>query len=134
MVDAVRSNKDAKDPTAQAALIKDIESYSYYLSALVEKKKLLSVFGGDSVRGITAQQRIENTSSRVGLKLPPQSFKSADGEALKLRPGGEHFNNLTPTRFLSLISPSLSLSPSLPLSLSPSLAPPSPSRSFVLLL
>ena len=33
----------------------------------MDKKRLLSSFGGDSVRGISAKQRIENTSGRVGL-------------------------------------------------------------------
>ena len=51
---------------ARTCAAQDLESYSYYLSALVEKKRLLSSFGGDSVRGISAKQRIENTSSRVG--------------------------------------------------------------------
>ena len=76
------------------ACVQDLGSYSYYLSALVDKKRLLSSFGGDSVRGITAKERIENTSHRVGLRLPQGSFKTAEaGEAMTpragLRPGGE---------------------------------------------
>ena len=63
LVETTKAQRDAADATE---LVKDLESYAYYLSALVEKKRLLSSFGGDSVRGISAKQRIENTSSRVG--------------------------------------------------------------------
>ena len=89
LVETTKAQRDAADATE---LVKDLESYAYYLSALVEKKRLLSNFGGDSVRGITAKERIENTSQRVGLRLPGGSFQSAEAQASMtarpLRPGG----------------------------------------------
>eukprot|EP00277_Geminigera_cryophila_P046606 CAMPEP_0173082628 /NCGR_PEP_ID=MMETSP1102-20130122/18487_1 /TAXON_ID=49646 /ORGANISM="Geminigera sp., Strain Caron Lab Isolate" /LENGTH=160 /DNA_ID=CAMNT_0013958447 /DNA_START=74 /DNA_END=556 /DNA_ORIENTATION=- len=85
LTEAVKTNKEAKDSDL---LLKDLASYSYYLSALVDKKRLLSTFGGDSVRGITAHERIENTSNRVGLKLPKGSFQnSSDQESMTARAG-----------------------------------------------
>ncbi|EKX47472.1 hypothetical protein GUITHDRAFT_106912 [Guillardia theta CCMP2712] len=56
----------------------DLEAYKQYLDALVQRKALLSQFGGDAVRGISARQRIENTSSRVGLKLPKYNVDEED--------------------------------------------------------
>ena len=89
LVETTKAPRDAADATE---LVKDLESYAYYLSALAEKKRLLSNFGGDDVRGITAKERIENTSQRVGLRLPGGSFQSAEAQASMtarpLRPGG----------------------------------------------
>ena len=77
-----------------------MDGFSYYMEALVEKKKLLSDFGGDSgmnfsmcvlnerlvfyssplraVRGITARQRNEDTAKRVGLKMPEYAVEDLD--------------------------------------------------------
>mmetsp|Transcript_37265 Transcript_37265/g.58236 ORF Transcript_37265/g.58236 Transcript_37265/m.58236 type:complete len:141 (+) Transcript_37265:111-533(+) len=77
LVNLVRQNAQA--PAAEATeLRKDLLSYSYYLDAMIQKKTLLSSFGGDNVRGISARQRIENTSERVGLKLPEQHENQAE--------------------------------------------------------
>ena len=101
LVETTKAQRDAADATE---LVKDLESYAYYLSALVEKKRLLSNFGGDSVRGITAKERIENTSQRVGLRLPGGSFQSAEAQASMtarpLRPGGQR-----PVLFLCSLHP-----------------------------
>ena len=51
-----------------------LEGFAFYVDAMVQKKQLLSSFGGDSVRGITARQRNENTAERVGLH--PASLKT----------------------------------------------------------
>eukprot|EP00960_Hanusia_phi_P056709 763351-Hanusia_phi.AAC.1 len=106
----------------------DLEAYKTYLDALVQRKALLSQFGGDAagqvtsatVRGITARQRIENTSSRVGeytiaqlvvahveipsgylagLKLPKYNVEEEDLADYGKRLGLKEY-------FSSLISPS----------------------------
>uniref|UniRef100_A0A6T8P846 Uncharacterized protein n=1 Tax=Hemiselmis andersenii TaxID=464988 RepID=A0A6T8P846_HEMAN len=59
-------------------LAKDIEGFDYYLTALIEKKALLSSFGGDNVRNITQRVRIEDTAKRVGLSMPEYQTEALD--------------------------------------------------------
>mmetsp|Transcript_7473 Transcript_7473/g.17017 ORF Transcript_7473/g.17017 Transcript_7473/m.17017 type:complete len:160 (-) Transcript_7473:168-647(-) len=79
----VNACKEKIDPASKSSqdstdAFLDLEAYKTYLDALVQRKALLSQFGGDAVRGITARQRIENTSSRVGLKLPKYNVEEED--------------------------------------------------------